>query len=257
MKKFRPGYADAKNVIVEGFDGNAIMAEGTTVPVDATTGYAPGCLFFKRAGGAATSLYRNVGTATSSNFDAIALADIDLSGLTASAADLNALDVQVLTVGAGAGFTDGVGAVFEMSRIKIGNIFTTTLILDLTGTASSTTDLDIIGSGSSPAYICRLAAAESGTTIDGILMECMEAPAGGVTDIDLYSATAGTGVFDSAVTDLTETALITSGAAWTNGRQVGATTCPAATEYLYLTGGAGGTAATYTAGKFVIRIYGH
>ena len=88
-------------------------------------------------------------------------------------------------------------------------------------------------------------------------MTCLEAPAGGVTDIDLYSATEGTGKFDDAVTGLTETALITAGGAWTNGATKAATTVPLSTEYLYLTGGAGGTAATYTAGKFLITLLGY
>lgn len=180
-----------------------------------------------------------------------------LDGLTASAADLNALDVQALTVGAGAGLTDGVGFLFKHCRIKLNDLFVTTVFIDLTGTSSSTTDLDIIGTGTNPAYLLKLAAAETGTTIDAILMECLEAPAGGVTDIDVYSATEATGKFDDAVTGLTETALLTSGGAWTNGRQLGATVCPTATEYIYLTGGAAGTAAAYTAGKFCIRIYGH
>lgn len=162
-----------------------------------------------------------------------------------------------LAAGAGAGFTDGVGAIFKSGTQLNGGIYRTTLMLDLTGTASSTTDLDIIGSGTSAAYIAKLTAAEVGATILAISMQCLEAPAGGVTDIDLYSATEGTGKFDDAVTGLTETALISAGGAWTNGATKGATVCPAATEYLYLTGGAGGTAATYTAGKFIITIYGY
>lgn len=163
---------------------------------------------------------------------------------------------NTMTTGAGAGFTDGVGAIHKTGVLKTGTIIKTSILLDLTGTSSSTTDLDVIGTGASVAYIGRILAAQQGTVLT-ISMTCLEAPAGGVTDIDLYSAPEGTGVFDSAVGDLTETAIITSGGAWTNGRILGATVVPAANDYLYLTGGAGGTAAAYTAGKFLIEISGY
>lgn len=69
--KSRPSqYADAKGVITEGFDRNAIECEGTTVPTDGTAGYAPGCTFYKRAGTAGASVYTNEGTATSCAFKA-------------------------------------------------------------------------------------------------------------------------------------------------------------------------------------------
>jgi hypothetical protein len=164
---------------------------------------------------------------------------------------------STLATGAGAGFTDGVGAIYKSSRRKVGDLYITEIDIDLTGTASSTTDLDIIGSGTSPAYIAKLTALEVGATVLALSMQCLEAPAGGVTDIDLYSATEGTGKFDDAVTGLTETPLITAGGAWTNGAAKGATTVPLATEYLYVCGGAAGTAAAYTAGKFRITIIGY
>lgn len=177
----------------------------------------------------------------------------------ATGAELNAaadLSAQVMTTGAGAGFTDGVGAVAKSSVVPAGTIKTATILLDLTGTASSTTDLDIIGSGASPAYIGRVLAAEVGTVLT-VQMTCLEAPDGGVTDIDLYSCTEGTGVFDQDFSALTETALLTSGGAWTNGAVKAATVVPAANQYLYLTCGAAGTAATYTAGKFLIEVTGY
>mgnify|MGYP003661308832 CR=1 FL=1 len=181
---------------------------------------------------------------------------LTVAGVTVDETTL-AYSLATLAGGSAAGITDGVGAISKTSRGSAGGIFTTRILLDLTGTSSSTTDLDIIGTGSSAAYIAKLTAAECGTTILAVAMQCLEAPAGGVTDIDLYSATEGTGVFDAAVTGLTETALITSGGAWTNGTTKAATTAPLATEYLYLAGGAAGTASAYTAGKFLITIYGY
>jgi hypothetical protein len=175
-----------------------------------------------------------------------------------SAAELGTLDNQTLTTGAGAGITDGTGTIYKNAVENFGGIFKTTIIIDLTGLASSTTDLDIIGTGTSPAYIALLSAAQNGGTILAIQVTCLEAPAGGIADIDLYSATEGTGKFDDAVAaTLTETALITAGGNWTNGLSKGATVAPLSTEYLYLTGGAGGTAAVYTAGKFKIEILGY
>ena len=54
--------------------GNKIIVFGTTVPSDASSGYATGCLFMKTDGGAGTSLYVNEGSATSSDFDAVTVA---------------------------------------------------------------------------------------------------------------------------------------------------------------------------------------
>ena len=86
-------------------------------------------------------------------------------------------------------------------------------------------------------------------------MTCLEAPAGGSTDIDFYSATVSTGAQDGDVTALTETILVTSGGAWTSGASKGMTTVPPANDYLYIVNGAA-SAGTYTAGKFLIELFG-
>lgn len=233
-----------------------VFAAGITVPTDASKGYAPGCIFLDIDAAAGSQWYVNRGTKASCNFDLFAGA-IDLSTLTATAAELNKLDdtFAVLATLAGAGITGGAGTVYKTSVIDIGDIIFTRIMIDLTDLGSSTTDLDIIGVGASAAHIGQITAARNGTP-QMIRMTCLEAPAGGVTDIDLYSAAEATGKFDDAVTGLTETALLTSGGAWANGTVKGATVMPAANEYLYLTGGAGGTAGTYTAGKFLIEIFG-
>jgi hypothetical protein len=166
-------------------------------------------------------------------------------------------DSDALATGAGAGVTGGTGTVYKSSTMRNGDMFKTTILVDLTGLGSSTTDLDIIGQGVSVAHIGKLTAAECGATILSVQMTCLEAPATGVTDIDLYSATEGTGVFDAGIGTLVETAVITSGGAWTNGASKGATTVPLATEYLYLVNGAAGTVGTFTAGKFKIEIIGY
>lgn len=92
-RKYKPGFSDPKSVLIEGFNPNVgIIAEGTTVPTDATAGYSPGCLFFKRAGAIGAQLYINEGSATSCTFKPYALTGTEialLSGLTATAAEIN------------------------------------------------------------------------------------------------------------------------------------------------------------------------
>lgn len=56
----------------------------------------------------------------------------------------------------GAGITGGTGTVYKSGVMRIGDIIRTTILIDLTGLSSSTTDLDIIGTGTSAAYLCLL-----------------------------------------------------------------------------------------------------
>lgn len=167
------------------------------------------------------------------------------------------LDGAGLTNGApGTGISAGTGTVFASSVERIGSIIRTSILIDLTGLASSTTDLDIIGVGAGAAYLGQITAAKNGTILSGT-MTCLEVPVGGADDIDLYSATEATGVYDAGIGTLAETALITSGGAWTLALTKAFGAVPAADEYLYLTGGEAGTAASYTAGKFLIVLNGY
>jgi len=222
-------------------------------PSDGDAGYAPGCQYTRLDGGVGTVFYVNEGTNLSADFNVAA----NIASLTASAADLNTLDVQVLPTGAGTGITTGTGTIYK-NRVQLsGGIYLTSILIDLTGLASSTTDLDIIGVGAGPAHLGQITAAVNGTILGGT-MTCLEVPAGGADDIDLYYATEGTGVFDAAVDTLTEIVLVTSGGAWTAGLTVAlADFAASANKYLYLTGGEAGTAATYTAGKFLIQLWGY
>jgi len=156
---------------------------------------------------------------------------------------------------AGVGITGGTGTIIKSSVVAVGQITTTSIIIDLTGLASSTTALDIIGVAGGPAILAQINNAQNAAILGG-RMTCLEVPAGGVDDIDLYAATEGTGAFDSAVTALTEQALISAGGAWTIGESIGFGATPADGEFLYLACGAAGTAATYTAGRFLIELYG-
>lgn len=65
-------HADATIIEVPGV--GILLAYGATVPADAATGYATGCLFLHTDGGDATSLYVNEGSDTSANFNAVTVA---------------------------------------------------------------------------------------------------------------------------------------------------------------------------------------
>lgn len=176
------------------------------------------------------------------------------AGITSTVAEINKLDdsAVVLTPGAGVSAAErNVSGVF-----KNGGIITTRIVVDLTGLVGSATDLDIIGNtgGAASAHIGQITAALNGTIIGGKIT-CLEVPAGGSTDIDFYSATVGTGAQDVDVTTLTETVLVTAGGAWTSGASKGMTGLPPANDYLYIVNGAA-SAGTFTAGKFLIELYG-
>lgn len=188
------------------------------------------------------------------NFSTVRADVFNIGGtdITATAEEINrAADVGSMS--AGAGFA-GTGTIYKSSVTRSGDIIRTVIAIDLTGAASSTTDLDIIGT-SGVSHIGRITTAVNGLIYAGT-MSCGEVPAGGIADIDLYSADEGTGAFDGGIAALAETALVTKGGNWTVAAPSSFIAVPAANQYLYLTGGAGGTAATYTAGKFIIELFG-
>lgn len=155
---------------------------------------------------------------------------------------------------AGAGITAGTGTVYETSVKTESGIVTTTIMMDLTGLSSGGTAGDIIGvPGTNPAWIARITAADNGT-IFGVKMTVFETPAGGDTDIDLYSATEATGVEDGAIASLAETQIINSGTLAAGSVVYGGDI--AADQYLYLVGQDAANA-PYTAGRLLIEIYGY
>ena len=164
-----------------------------------------------------------------------------------------------LATEAGAGITAGVGTVYRTSVFECGGIITTRILIDLTGLHSEATDLDIIGKDAhaSPAHIGQITADRNGTILGGV-MRCLEVPAGGDPNIALYAAAEGTGVEDALVSGLTEAIVFDPAADWTIDMARTITGMPAANDYLYLVqGDATGTDADYTAGKFLIELYGY
>lgn len=169
----------------------------------------------------------------------------DLGALAFVETEYPALDI-------GAGITSGTGTICKANAGLVSGIYKMTVLIDLTGLNSGGTAGDIIGANGTalPCFIARLPT----MTVLGGRMTCLEAPAGGDDDIDLYSAVEGTGVEDGAIASLTETQVINGGT-----QAVGTVTYfaadPGANHYLYLVGQ--GTANdTYTAGRFLIEVFG-
>lgn len=163
-------------------------------------------------------------------------------------------DEATSTIDAGFGITLGTGTLYRAGAMKMGAMFRTSILIDLTGLNSGGTANDIIGvNGATGCHLGQIVSIKSGTIIGGRMI-CLEAPAGGDTDIDLYAANESTGAEDAAITGLTETLLINAGT-----QSLGTTTylsaMPADQQYLYFAGQ--GTAnATYTAGVFLIELFG-
>jgi hypothetical protein len=168
---------------------------------------------------------------------------------------VSSFDANTLSVEAGTGITTGTGTIYRTAVQRVGGIITTRILIDLTG-LRSTGSGDIIGVNGT-ALVChigQITAAQNGTILTGS-MECFEAPAGGDPDINIHSATEGTGVEDGAIGDLTETLMVNAGDA-TLGSKVYFEAVPAADQFLYLTTGAA-TDADYTAGKLFIELMGY
>jgi hypothetical protein len=161
-------------------------------------------------------------------------------------------DTETPALAVGTGITAGTGTICKVNGGLSGGIYRVTILVDLTGLNSGGTAGDIIGVNgtANPCYIALL----PDMIVLGGRMTCLETPAGGDTDIDLYSATEGTGVEDQAITALTETEIINAGT-----QAVGTVTYfaadPVANTYLYLVGQSTSNA-TYTAGRFLIEIFG-
>lgn len=102
-REITPGYAHPLGSLIRDPVRGILLAAGTTVPTDATAGYAPGCLFIDLNASQGAQLFVNEGSATSSDFNVIALGGLDLSTLLATAAEINRVaDVSTRLVAGGA-----------------------------------------------------------------------------------------------------------------------------------------------------------
>ena len=180
----------------------------------------------------------------------------DAETLLFGSTDETAFRMQNITPGSG---ILGTAADYAANVTVAGDLIKTEIFIDLTGLNSNAVG-DIIGKdgGTANCHIGQITSALCGTIFAGTL-QSLETPAGGEPDIDLFAATEATGAEDAAVSGLTETQLLEMNAdlsASNLGTPFVLSAFPAADQYLYLTGGGGTTDATYTAGKFLITLYG-
>jgi hypothetical protein len=185
---------------------------------------------------------------------------IDSSGNTSVGGTLGVTGRSTLTgntiaTTAGTGITTGTGTVYAASVIKTGGIFHTKILIDLTGLASSGSG-DIIGKAATAnSHIGQITAAVNGTVLGGKLT-CLEAPAGGDPDINLWYADEATGTEDAAITGLTNQVQMCDSGDLALNSVVSIPTPPAADKYIYMVTGAA-TNADYTAGKILIEFFGY
>ena len=176
------------------------------------------------------------------------------AGGTLSVTGRSTLTGNTIATTAGTGITTGTGTVYEAGVIKIGEVFHTTILIDLTGLASSGSG-DIIGKDSTAnSHIGQITAAVNGTVLGGKLT-CLEAPAGGDPDINLWYADEATGTEDAAVTSLTNQVQICNSGDLALNSVVSLATV-AADKYLYMATGAA-TDGNYSAGKILIEFWGY
>ena len=177
------------------------------------------------------------------------------AGGTLSVTGRSTLTGNTIATTAGTGITTGTGTVYEAGVIKIGEVFHTTILIDLTGLASSGSG-DIIGKDSTAnSHIGQITAAVNGTVLGGKLT-CLEAPAGGDPDINLWYADEATGAEDAAITSLTNQVQMCDSGDLALNSLISIPTPPAADKYIYMVTGAA-TNADYTAGKILIEFFGY
>ena len=176
-------------------------------------------------------------------------------GGTLSVTGRSTLTGNTIATTAGTGITTGTGTVYAASVIKTGGIFHTKILIDLTGLASSGSG-DIIGKAATAnSHIGQITAAVNGTVLGGKLT-CLEAPAGGDPDINLWYADEATGAEDAAITSLTNQIQMCDSGDLALNSVISIPTPPAADKYIYMVTGAA-TNADYTAGKLLIEFFGY
>lgn len=163
-----------------------------------------------------------------------------------------------LAAGPGLGITSGVGTIHKSSVQRLGDLYLTRILLDLTGLTSADSDLDVIGveDTTSPCHIGQITTGVNGTIFGGSVT-CLEAPAS-LTDIGIYSAGSGTLVYENLITDASDEIVILTPAvqAVANGA-VPIANVPTNGQYLYLVNGAIDTPDIFTAGKLLVELYGY
>ncbi len=167
------------------------------------------------------------------------------------------LDGALADMSPGSGITLGSGTICEAHVSRHGSLIKTEIFIDMTGLTSGVTIGDIIGVVTEAnCHIGKLSAAVNGTIVYGKIT-CLETPVGGDPNIIFYStATESTGTQDAAVTGLTDEVAFTANGDWTGAiaTPIVLTALPGV-GYMYMVDG-GGTAIIYTAGQFLLELWG-
>ena len=262
-------------------DEGLLLASGATVPTDATVGYQTGCVFQHTDGTTGTALYINEGTYASCDFNAIAsltaaqeasiAANIALLAATAGVATASkalildasghlasgALIASDGGMAAGTGVTTAAGG-FSYHRVtKIGDLFKTEILFDITGLNDGDTAADVVGKDGDTVncHLGQINAAINGTIIAG-RMTCLEVPATGHVDLDLWTANEGDLAQDVAISTATGEVQLVQAASWADGDMIPLDAFPPDEDYLILVTGTQGSDKDYTGGQFLIELWG-
>ena len=161
----------------------------------------------------------------------------------------------------GGGFDGAAGITKYVSKVN-GEIITTILV-DIQDLYVGGATGDVIGeNATAAAYITQIT-----TAVNGIVykaeMSCIEAPAGSNTTADIDLASNSNSLTEDVVVTSagTAVALINAGGVWKSGMSrtsaVGADFVNCVDDYLYLAAGTNSqSGGQYTAGKFIIKLYG-
>ena len=255
--------------------GNGLLfASGDTVPTDEDTGYQTSCIFQHTDGGIGTAFYINEGDEDSCAFVAVAgltVAQEALLGATAGVATASKaliLDASgevtsgTLILGdgnmaAGTGVTTASGGYSYYRVTKVGDLFKTEILLDITGLNDGDTAADVVGKDGDTVncHIGQINAAINGTIIAG-RMTCLEVPATGHVDLDLWTANDGDLAQDVAISTATGEVQLVEADSWADGDMIPFDAFPPDEDYLILVTGSQGSDKDYTGGQFLIELWG-
>ena len=155
---------------------------------------------------------------------------------------------------AGTGITAATGETYNSWVERCGNMIKTSIYIDM-NSLQANGDQKVIGKdgGTANCHLGQITTALNGAIVGG-RMTCLEEPATGDRDIDLCFDDVATG---AEATDLTgETDLVVRGGDWTTSEMRTFGTVVTADNYLYLRTGTNASDNTYSAGKFLIELWG-
>lgn len=148
----------------------------------------------------------------------------------------------------------GTGAAPTTTRWTQNGVIVTQIKLDLKGLASVATANDVIGlAAGGVAYVGQNVVATNGI-IYKTQFACIQTPLTGDNDVNIVLNSSASLAYDGAggTTYYSNSGDLLAGQTIENLLPV-----PTANHYYYLTAGTGDTAATYTAGQYILTTWGH